>query len=133
MIGGDLLVSAHEKTLELLNNNAFAVVNTDTPPTADFISQFKVDYAIIGTSALDEDGDLLDFDLAEIRVSRTIIRQARKSFLVTDSSKLDRAAPAKLCSLEEIDAIFIDTPLPETLTTRCAQWGTRVEICPSSQ
>mgnify|MGYP006200381155 FL=1 len=101
--------------------------------TADFISQFKVDYAIIGTSALDEDGDLLDFDLAEIRVSRTIIRQARKSFLVTDSSKLDRAAPAKLCSLEEIDAIFIDTPLPETLTTRCAQWGTRVEICPSSQ
>lgn len=39
MIGGDLLVSAHEKTLELLNNNAFAVVNTDTPPTADFISQ----------------------------------------------------------------------------------------------
>jgi DeoR family glycerol-3-phosphate regulon repressor len=100
--------------------------------TADFISQFKVDYAIIGTSALDEDGDLLDFDLAEIRVSRTIIRQARKSFLVTDSSKLDRAAPAKLCSLEEIDAIFIDTPLPETLTTRCAQWGTRVEICPSS-
>lgn len=39
MIGGDLLVSAHEKTLELLSNNAFAVVNVDTPPTADFIQQ----------------------------------------------------------------------------------------------
>jgi len=39
MIGGDLLVSAHEKTLELLRSDAFAVVNTDTPPTADFIQQ----------------------------------------------------------------------------------------------
>ncbi len=39
MIGGDLVVSAHEKTLELLNGAAFAVVNTDTPPTADFIAQ----------------------------------------------------------------------------------------------
>ncbi|MCE2746206.1 MAG: indolepyruvate ferredoxin oxidoreductase family protein [Burkholderiales bacterium] len=39
MIGGDLVVSAHEKTLELLNSAAFAVVNTDTPPTADFIAQ----------------------------------------------------------------------------------------------
>ena len=39
MIGGDLVVSAHEKTLELLNSDAFAVVNTDTPPTADFIKQ----------------------------------------------------------------------------------------------
>ena len=39
MIGGDLLVSAHEKTLELLNDEAFAVVNIDTSPTADFIQQ----------------------------------------------------------------------------------------------
>lgn len=38
MIGGDLVVSAHEKTLEVLSDNAFVVVNTDTPPTADFIS-----------------------------------------------------------------------------------------------
>jgi hypothetical protein len=37
--------------------------------TTQFFEQFKVDYAVIGTSALDRDGDLLDFDLAEVRVS----------------------------------------------------------------
>ncbi|WP_376875728.1 DeoR/GlpR family DNA-binding transcription regulator [Albirhodobacter sp. R86504] len=99
--------------------------------TADFMNQFKVDYAVIGASALDLDGDLLDYDLAEIRVSRTIIRQARTSFLVTDQTKLDRVAPVKLCSLEDIDAVFIDAPLPDVLSKRCAQWGTRVELCPS--
>ena len=39
MIGGDLLVAAHEKTLELLNDDAFVVVNTDTTPSADFVQQ----------------------------------------------------------------------------------------------
>ena len=39
MIGGDLIVSAHEKTLELLSGAAFVIVNTDTPPTADFVAQ----------------------------------------------------------------------------------------------
>ncbi len=34
--------------------------------TAQFIRQFKVDYAVIGTSAIDEDGSLLDFDYREV-------------------------------------------------------------------
>jgi DeoR family glycerol-3-phosphate regulon repressor len=99
--------------------------------TADFMNQFKVDFAVIGTSALDEEGDLLDYDLAEVRVSRTILRQARKVFLVADSSKLTRSAPVRLASLEDIDAIFIDTPLPEALTKRCADWNTEIIVTPA--
>jgi DeoR family glycerol-3-phosphate regulon repressor len=96
--------------------------------TADFINQFKVDYAVIGASALDDEGDLLDFDLAEVRVSRMILRRARKVFLVTDASKLARSAPVRLASLSEIDTLFIDAPLPEVLRERCAQWETNVHI-----
>lgn len=97
--------------------------------TTQFFEQFKVDYAVVGTSALDRDGDMLDFDLAEVRVSRAILRQARHSFLVTDHSKLGRTAPARITSLAEIDTVFIDKPLPADLTARCAEWGTRVQIC----
>jgi DeoR family transcriptional regulator, glycerol-3-phosphate regulon repressor len=93
--------------------------------TTQFFEQFKVDIAVIGSSALDRDGDLTDFDLAEVRVSKAIIRQARKTFLVCDHSKLGRSAPARLASLSEIDTIFIDQPLPEDLGRKCADWGTR--------
>lgn len=96
--------------------------------TTQFIEQFKVDFAVIGTSALDEDGDLLDFDLAEVRVSRAIIRQARRRFLVTDHSKLGRSAPARICSLAELDAVFTDQPFPEALARRCAEWSTAVVV-----
>lgn len=94
-----------------------------------FIEQFKVDYAIIGTSALDLDGDMLDYDLAEVRVSRAILRQARQSFLVGDHSKLGRSAPARIASLSEIDCFFTDLPLPEALMDRCEGWGTKVRLC----
>src|SRR5690606_24420859 len=94
-----------------------------------FIEQFKVDYAVIGTSALDLDGDLLDYDLAEVRVSRAILRQARQTFLVTDYSKLGRSAPARITSLAEIDTLFIDQPLPDSLQKKCAEWRTNLCIC----
>ena len=70
--------------------------------TTQFFEQFKVDYAIIGTSALDHDGDLLDFDLAEVRVSRSILRQSRHAFLVTDHSQLDRPAQARTAMVKHL-------------------------------
>lgn len=96
--------------------------------TSDFMSRFKVDCAVIGTSALDEDGDLLDFDMAEVRVSQTILRQSRRAILVADHSKLGRRAPMRIASLQALDAIVTDLSLPRALTERCAGWGTEVIV-----
>ena len=96
--------------------------------TTDFLEHFKVDFAIIGASALDADGDLLDYDLAEVRVAKTIIRQARRTYLVCDHSKLGRSAPVRLASLQEISAVFTDKPLPDDLTQRCLEWQTKIHL-----
>lgn len=96
--------------------------------TTRTIEQFKVDYAVIGCSAIDEDGDLLDFDMQEVGVSKAIIRHARKTFLVADHSKFTRSAPARIASLTEIAAVFSDAPLPGDLAEKCAAWETDVII-----
>ena len=96
--------------------------------TSEFMANFKTDYAIVGCSALDGDGDILDFDLAEVRVSRAILRQARERWLVTDSAKLAQKAPIRVVSLAELDAIFIDRPVPEALHRVCEAGGTRVVV-----
>lgn len=96
--------------------------------TTQFIEQFKVDFAIIGVSALDLDGDLLDFDLAEVRVSRSILLQARQSILVCDHSKFGRSAPARIANLSELGTIITDQALPGNLMSACEGWGTRVVI-----
>lgn len=92
--------------------------------------QFRVDIAIIGCSALDPSGDLMDYDLDEVGVSRALIAQARRTWLVADHSKLTRTAPVRIASLAEIDTLFTDRPLPEGLAAACADWGTRVVVAP---
>ncbi len=55
--------------------------------TLDFISQFRLDFGILGISGIDYDGSLLDFDYHEVRVKRAIIENSRSVFLAVDHSK----------------------------------------------
>lgn len=96
------------------------------------IRQFKFDLAVIGCSALDQDGDLLDFDLSEVGVSQTILEQSRKTFLVADHSKFRRTAPVRIGSLRAIDTFFTDAPLAPDLAALCSDWNTGVEVVRTS-
>ncbi|BBU80187.1 hypothetical protein EIMP300_15870 [Escherichia coli] len=40
--------------------------------TLDFISQFRLDFGILGISGIDSDGSLLEFDYHEVRTKRAI-------------------------------------------------------------
>lgn len=93
--------------------------------TIDTIRQFKVDYAVIGTSALDLDGNLLEFDLREVRANRVIIECSARTFLVADKSKLARSAPVRIASLRDVDAVFTDG-FPDELMAKCEAWETAV-------
>ncbi|MGG7564566.1 DeoR/GlpR family DNA-binding transcription regulator [Rhodovulum sp. DZ06] len=92
------------------------------------IEQFKVDFAVIGCSALDEDGDLLDFDTQEVGVSQTIIAQARRTFLVADHTKFERSAPVRIASLREVERFYTDRPVSPRLAELCRGWSTAVEV-----
>jgi DeoR family glycerol-3-phosphate regulon repressor len=96
--------------------------------TARTIENFKFDYAILGCSAMDEDGDLLDFDIQEVLVGQTLLKRSRGVFLVADHSKFQRNAPVRIGSLQDIDRFFTDCPLPPALMDRCAGWGTDVSV-----
>ena len=76
------------------------------------IARFKVDIAVIGASAIDPNGDLLDFDPEEVRVSRQILDAARSSILVADKSKFTRKAPVRIGSLSEVDHFVTDGSRP---------------------
>ena len=94
----------------------------------DFINQFKVDYAVIGVSAIDEDGSLLDYDFREVRVAQAILANARQVILVTDLLKLQRNAPVRLGHISQIDTIVVDAELPEQLAAICREHGVEVVV-----
>ncbi len=96
--------------------------------TRDVISQFRFDFAVIGCSALHEDGDILDFDTQEVGVSRAILSRSEKVFLVADASKFERKAPARIASMSDLDAIFTDREPPTKCVDFCRQSQTRIVV-----
>ena len=68
--------------------------------------------------AIEPDGTFLDFDVDEVRVSQTIIAQARKVILTLDSSKLGRPAPVRIGGLDDVDYLVTDE-IDDALATAC--------------
>ncbi|MCO5733202.1 DeoR/GlpR family DNA-binding transcription regulator [Rhizobium sp. SSA_523] len=85
----------------------------------DFIRQFKVDFAVIGVSAIDEDGALLDFDFREVKVAQAIIANARHVILVSDSSKFERTAPVRIGLLPQIHTFITDHCPSDSIRAIC--------------
>jgi DeoR family glycerol-3-phosphate regulon repressor len=92
----------------------------------DLIHKFKVDTAVIGASAIDEDGSLLDFDYEEVKVAQAIIANARRVILVADRLKFERAAPIRIASLSAVDAFVTDRLPNEEMRAICAASGVDV-------
>lgn len=86
-----------------------AVVGDDA---VEFISRYKADFAMIGASALDTDGAVLDFDAREVSVARAILKNARTRVLVADATKFEVRAPVRICDISEIDYFVTDTAPP---------------------
>lgn len=85
----------------------------------DFIRQFKVDYAVIGASAIDADGALLDYDFREVKVAQAIIANARHVILVADSTKFERTAPVRIGQLSQVQTLITDRCSVDAIRTIC--------------
>jgi DeoR family transcriptional regulator, glycerol-3-phosphate regulon repressor len=94
----------------------------------DFIRQFKVDYAVIGVSAIDDDGALLDFDYREVRAAQAIIANARRTILVSDAMKFTRSAPVRIGHLSQIETFVTDQYPPEPIIDICRHNGVTLEV-----
>jgi DeoR family transcriptional regulator, glycerol-3-phosphate regulon repressor len=94
----------------------------------DFITQFKVDYAVIGASAIDDDGSMLDFDYREVRASKAIVNNARSVILVSDAMKFTRSAPVRIGHITEVDVFVTDRPPPEPVVDICRHGGVQIEV-----
>jgi len=92
----------------------------------DFIRQFKVDHAVIGSSAIDNDGALLDFDIREVKVAQAIIENARNVILVADSTKFERTAPVRIGHLSQVNTFVTDNCFNENIRNVCLEHDVRL-------
>lgn len=97
--------------------------------TLDFISQFRLDFGILGISGIDSDGSLLDFDYHEVRTKRAIIENSRSVMLVTDHSKFGRNAMVNLGNIDMVNYLFTDQSPPSGVMAAMHHSGVQLELC----
>ena len=68
--------------------------------------RFKFDVAIIGASAIDEEGSVLEFDPMEVDLVRDVLSQSRQVILVAHDEKFGRKAPHVVTTLADIDVLI---------------------------
>lgn len=83
--------------------------------TRDFIDQFRLDFAILGISAVDADGVLLEHDYREARVANAIITNSKHRILVAEGVKFSRSAMTRVADLNQIQEVFSDIERPAHL------------------
>ncbi|MGL5039712.1 MAG: DeoR/GlpR family transcriptional regulator [Aeromonas sp.] len=97
--------------------------------TRDFISQFRMDYGVIGISGIDNDGSLLDFDYHEVKIAQGIIAHSRQVLLAADHTKFGRNAMVNLGHLSQVHALFTDLAPPEPLARLIEQHQIACHVC----
>jgi DeoR family glycerol-3-phosphate regulon repressor len=88
---------------------------------SEFLSQFRLDFAVIGASSIDADGTLLDYDYREILAARAIIHHARSVILVADATKFQRTAPVRIADIADVDHFVTDRRPPDSFRERCLE------------
>lgn len=66
----------------------------------------RLDYALIGCSAVDAEGRVMDYDLSKIAVKKVAMQAARKSLLLATPSKFGRSALSTIAMLSDFAQVI---------------------------
>lgn len=96
-------------------------------PAEQNFSYFNVDKAFIGIGGITADG-ITDFHTGEAQIHRSLIKNATKSIVLADSSKLGIRAMNNVCPLSDIDIVITDSGAPKQLIKDIENQGVKVII-----
>jgi DeoR family glycerol-3-phosphate regulon repressor len=102
-----------------------SMVGDDTTST---INRFRLEWAVIACSGVDDDGSVLDLDVLKVGVKRAMMARARRTMLVADGSKFARTALTHVATLDEIAVLVTDAPVTSRLAARAVEGGCRIVV-----
>lgn len=116
LIGGEYLADAMENVGKL---------------AVQQISQFNANDAVITVGAIDAAG-VMDYELQEAEIAQAMIAQAKRITVIADSTKLNRTALFRVCALNKIHRLVVNTQPDPSLYEALTAAGVEVHVAPES-
>lgn len=85
------------------------------PSAASFVADFRADYLVTSVGAIESDGALMEFDVNEANVVKTMMAHARNILLVADHTKYHASAAVEIGNVAQVTALFTDKLPPAAL------------------
>jgi len=79
------------------------------------IKEMNIDIAFMGASGFSAEGGFTNGDFNECELKKAVIKKAKKTIILMDSTKLGKNMPYTFCQLSDIDALVIDKPSEKLL------------------
>jgi DeoR family fructose operon transcriptional repressor len=100
------------------------------PITGGTLSDFHLDKLFLGTNGIDLERGITTPNLSEAEAKRAMLRSAKETILVADSSKFGRVAFARVCGFEHLHSLITDAGAPAPVLEAIAKAGVRVIVAP---
>ncbi len=78
------------------------------PSVVPFIQGFRADYVITSMGAIDPDGTILEFNVDEAEVAKTMIAHSRHLLLAADHTKFHSSAAVEIGNVAQAMTLFTD-------------------------
>ena len=70
------------------------------------LRDLRLDHALIGCSAIEPDGSVMDFDKRKIAIKQAARSVSRHSYLLASNRKFERTAFARICHRDDFDEVI---------------------------
>ena len=98
------------------------------PIAESTLSGYNLDVAFVGVDGIDVDAGCTTHDDAEARANAALVKIARHTVIVADSSKIGRITFASICPLDLVDQLITDNEADPQAVSRLEAAGLRVVL-----
>lgn len=96
------------------------------PLTMGVLNEVALDAVILGVDGIDPQLGVMAHHEDEASISRLFAERAHRVIVVTDSSKMDRRAFARICDLDRVDVLVTDKGITAEAKARMTDAGVKV-------
>jgi DeoR family glycerol-3-phosphate regulon repressor len=92
------------------------------------LEDYRFDLALVGASAIEPDGSLMEYEMGALMVTRTAIARARGAILAVDATKFRHAAPLRIGPIGMVSALVTDAPPPPAIAAAMKAAGVALHL-----
>lgn len=93
---------------------------------SETLSQLTTDICFLGASGVDSAAGITTNDEAEAAINRVMVKQAKRTIVVADSSKLGTVGFSLICRVSEVSAILTDSSADNQTLAALRHYGVEV-------